>query len=279
MEGSRTEAKVAVCKGQRSLGTVRRALEAVDAKNILSGRPVLIKVNFITTKRWDTGATTDPLVVEALIQHVKGIGGEVYVVESDATVTRADRAAEATGILNLCDSYNVEFINLSKIKDRITIEIPDHETLGEITIPRLVLESHIVSAAKMKTHTETTVTLGLKNMFGLLPDRFKGKYHVKGISKVIVDINSVLKPALTVIDGFVAMEGPGPVSGYPVKMDLVLAGRDPVATDATAARVMGFDPHKIQHIRRCFEKGLGEMDRIQILGDRIEEVKRNFKPP
>ncbi|MEM3005020.1 MAG: DUF362 domain-containing protein, partial [Candidatus Bathyarchaeia archaeon] len=137
----------------------------------------------------------------------------------------------------------------------------------------------VVSAAKMKTHGDTTVTLGLKNMFGLLPDRFKGKYHLKGIEKVIDDIKSVLKPYLVVIDGFVAMEGYGPVSGDPVRMDLVLAGYDPVATDATAARVMGFDPHMIYHIRRCHEKGLGEIDQIQIIGGRIEEVRRRFKPP
>lgn len=272
-------ARVALIRGPRSLETVRKALETVEAEKILSGRPVLVKVNFITTKRWDTGATTDPIIVEALIQKVREIGGRVYVVESDATTTRADRAAEATGMLSLCESYGVDFINLSKVDDKVKIKIPDHETLGEITVPKIVLESHIVSAAKMKTHSETTVTLGLKNMFGLLPDRLKGKYHLKGISKVIVDINTVLKPALTVIDGFVGMEGPGPVSGYPVRMDLTLAGRDPVATDATAARVMGFDPHRIHHIRRCFEKGLGEIDRIQVLGERIQDVQRRFRPP
>ncbi|MEM2982789.1 MAG: DUF362 domain-containing protein, partial [Candidatus Bathyarchaeia archaeon] len=216
-------ARVALIRGPRSLETVRKTLETVEAEKVLSGKPVLVKVNFITTKSWNTGATTDPIIVEALIQKIREVGGKVYIVESDATVTRADKAAEATGMLSLCESYGVEFINLSKIDEKVKIKIPDHETLGEITVPKILLESHIVSAAKMKTHSETTVTLGLKNMFGLLPERFKGKYHLKGISKVIVDINSVLKPALTVIDGFVAMEGPGPVSGYPVKTDLVLA--------------------------------------------------------
>ena len=86
-------------------------------------------------------------------------------------------------------------------------------------------------------------------MFGLLPDKLKLKYHAMGISKVIVDINTVLKPQLTVVDGFIAMEGKGPTDGSPVKMDLILAGQDPVATDATCARIMGFDPHQIKHIQ------------------------------
>jgi uncharacterized protein (DUF362 family) len=123
----------------------------------------------------------------------------------------------------------------------------------------------------------TKVTLGMKNMFGLLPDKFKGKYHAKGISKVIVDINTVLKPALTVIDGFVGMEGPGPTGGTPVKMDLTIAGKDVVATDATAARVMGFEPMEIPHIRKAYEKGLGNIDKIDILGSRLDNVKRAFK--
>lgn len=270
---------VVLAKGQRSLETVKRALDPLNVQQRLSNKPVLIKVNFITTKTWDTGATTDPIIVEALIQEIGRVNHRIFVVESDATVTSADKAAKATGMLDLCSRYGIQFLNLSKIKEKVTVKIPNRETLRDITVPRLVLESHIVSAAKMKTHGDTTVTLGLKNMFGLLPDRFKGKYHLKGIEKVIVDMNSALRPSLTVIDGFVAMEGYGPVSGDPLRMDLVLAGEDPVATDATAARVMGFDPNRIHHIRRCYEKSIGEIDRVQILGERLEDVRRNFKPP
>jgi uncharacterized protein (DUF362 family) len=123
----------------------------------------------------------------------------------------------------------------------------------------------------------TKVTLGMKNMFGLLPDKFKFKYHANGISKVIVDINTVIKPALTVIDGFVGMEGRGPTDGTPVKMDLIIAGKDVVATDATAARAIGFDPHEISHIRTASQKGLGNIDNIEILGVRLEDVMRVFK--
>ena len=132
---------------------------------------------------------------------------------------------------------------------------------------------------KMKTHSETSVTLGMKNMFGLLPDKFKGKYHGRGMHKIILDINTVLKPALTVIDGFVAMEGRGPVRGKPIQMDVIIAGQDPVAADATASRVMGFDPHGISYMTMAHERSLGEIDEIKILGERIENVKRIFVRP
>jgi uncharacterized protein (DUF362 family) len=217
-------------------------------------------------------------MVEAIILKLKDLPVEVYVVESDATMTNADKASEVTGMKEMCTRNGVKFVNLRHEKDKVKIPIPSCETLSSITVPRIVTESAIISAAKLKTHNNTEVTLGMKNMFGLLPDKFKGKYHMNGISKVIVDINSVIKPVLTVIDGFVAMEGRGPTDGSPVKMDLIIAGKDVVATDATAARVMGFDPKKISHIRTAAEKGLGNIDNIEILGSKLDEVKRAFKP-
>ncbi len=218
---------VAIVRGERGHEPVFKALDLIDYESALKGYSrVLIKVNFITTMAWDTGATTDPIVVEAIIQKLKHLPVEICVVESDATMTNADKAFEETGMGEMCKRNNVQCLNLRHVADKIKITIPNGETLKDITVPRIVTESAIISAAKLKTHMSTKVTLGMKNMFGLLPDKFKGKYHAKGISKVIVDINTVLKPALTVIDGFVAMEGRGPTDGTPVKMDLIIAGKD-----------------------------------------------------
>lgn len=87
MEASR----VAIVKGGRGHEPVLRALTLIGYEKVLSGwKRVLIKVNFITTKTWDTGATTDPMVVEAIIRGLKKQSVEVYVVESDATMTNAE---------------------------------------------------------------------------------------------------------------------------------------------------------------------------------------------
>jgi uncharacterized protein (DUF362 family) len=270
--------KVAIVKGERGHEPVFTALDLMDYQSVLAGwDKVLIKVNFIVDKTWDTGATTDPMVVEAIIKKLEDLPVKVYVVESDATITNADTAFKKTGMREMCERNGVECLNLRHVKDKVKLAIPDGEALKSITVPRLVTESAIISAAKLKTHSDTGVTLGMKNMFGLLPDKFKGKYHLKGISKVIVDINTVLRPKLTVIDGFVGMEGAGPVDGTPVRMDIIIAGTDTVATDATACRVMGIDPHEIKHIRKANEKGLGNIDDIQVLGEKLETVTRPFK--
>ena len=268
---------VAIVKGERGHKPVFKALDLIDYKQALEGYDkVLIKVNFITDKTWNTGATTDPIVVEAIIKKLEDLPLKIYVVESDATITNADKAFEKTGMKDMCERNDVEWLNLRYVKDKVKLDIPNGEALQSIIVPRLVMESAVISAAKLKTHINTTVTLGMKNMFGLLPDKFKGKYHMKGISKVVVDINTVLRPVFTVIDGFVGMEGRGPTDGTPVQMNLIIAGRDPVATDATAARVMGFNPYEITHIRKAYEKGLGNSE-TQIIGEKLETVKRKFK--
>ncbi len=268
---------VAVVRGERGHEPVFKALDLIDYKKALLGYDkVIIKVNFITTKTWETGATTDPVVVEAIIKKLKDLPMKVYVVESDATITNADKAFEITGMKDMCVRNGVEWLNLRHLKEKIELKVPNCEALRTVSVPRLVTESAIISAAKLKTHMDTSVTLGMKNMFGLLPDKLKGKYHLKGINKVIVDINTVLHPAITVIDGFVGMEGKGPIDGDPVKMNLIIAGLDPVATDATAARIMGFNPYKIVHIRKAYKKGLGRSE-AKILGEKLETVKTKFK--
>ena len=271
-------AQVAIVKGERGHEPVFKALDLIDYKSALTGySKVLIKVNFITDKTWDTGATTDPMVVEAIILKLMGLPISVSVVESDATITNADKAFEKTGMKDMCQRNGVECINLRHLKDKVKIDVPNSEVLGSITVPRIVAESAIISAAKLKTHANTGVTLGMKNMFGLLPDKFKAKYHARGINKVIVDINTVIKPVLTVIDGFVGMEGKGPIDGEPVKMDLVIAGKNVVATDATGCRVMGINPYDIPHLRRASEKGLGSIDDVDVLGEKIGNVAKTFK--
>jgi uncharacterized protein (DUF362 family) len=75
------------------------------------------------------------------------------------------------------------------------------------------------------------------------------------------------------------MEGNGPANGQPVKMDLIIAGVDPVAVDAVGALVMGFNPNKIPHIKKASEKGLGTINNIDIIGSSLSNVRKSFKPP
>jgi uncharacterized protein (DUF362 family) len=270
--------RVAVVNGERSLETVYRALDLIPLNDALKDwKRVLIKVNFITTKNWETGATTDPLVVEALANRLRELGKEVIIVESDAQTTNADKAWVASGMNEVGERLDVPFVNMRHVEDKIELDVLGGRELKKIKVAKIATESAIVSAAKLKTHMNTHVTLGLKNMFGMLTTKFKGQYHIRGMDKVIHDINKTLPPRVTVIDGFVAMEGRGPVHGKPVKMDTIIASVDPVAADAIASRIIGFDPEMIDHIRWSHESGVGDMNNIEVVGDGVEAIKRVFE--
>lgn len=269
--------RVAVVKGERSLETVYRVLDLVPYRETLkpfSG--VLIKVNFITAKNWETGATTDPMVVEAIINRVRDLGKEPVVVESDAQLTNADKAVVASGMKEMLDRVGVPFVNMRHAEEKVEVPVRGGKTLDSIKVAKMAMESAIVSAAKLKTHMGTGVTLGMKNMFGMLTTKWKGRYHLNGMHKVIHDICLTLPPSLTVIDGFVAMEGRGPVQGTPVRMDAVIAGTDVVATDTVACRVMGFTPDEIDHIVWGHQSGIGTMEDVEVVGDGVEAVRRVF---
>ena len=270
--------RVALIKGERSLETVYKALDNIPYTEALADwERVLIKVNFITTKNWETGATTDPIIVEALVNVFRELGKEVIIVEADAQTTNADKAWVASGMSELGERLDVPFINMRHADEKIELKVPEGRELKKIKVAKIATESAIVSAAKLKTHMSTKVTLGLKNMFGMLTTKFKGKYHIRGMDKVIHDINKTLPPQLTIIDGFVAMEGKGPVHGKPVKMNTVIASVDPVAADSVASQVMGFNPNEIDHIKWSHESGVGNMTEIEIIGEKIDSVKRNFQ--
>jgi uncharacterized protein (DUF362 family) len=270
--------KVAIIRGERGLNPVYDALDLILYREALASYDrVLIKVNFITTKSWDTGATTDPIVVEALINRFRDRGKEVFVVESDAQMTNADKAVKDSGMKEMLDRKGVEFLNMRHLKEKVEIPVLGGKALRKFKVAKIATESAIISAAKLKTHMNTYVTLGMKNMFGMLTTKWKGRYHLLGMDKVIHDINVTLPPKLTVIDGFVAMEGPGPVNGKPVKMDIIIASLDPVAADATGARVMGFNPWEIDHIVWAHDSGVGEIDDIEILGEDLRNVQRTFR--
>jgi hypothetical protein len=118
----------------------------------------------------------------------------------------------------------------------------------------------IISIPAMKTHMMTSVTLGMKNMYGTLPEIDKAKYHKIGIDEVIFMINSAFTPNLTIIDGSIGGETVGPLSCDSVDYHTIIASNDVVTADSIAAQMMGFmEPEKdIEHIRLAYESGLGD---------------------
>jgi uncharacterized protein (DUF362 family) len=241
---------------------------------------VLIKPNLCTLKKSDTGATTDPKLVEALIDLLHDKTSNISIVESDSGAIDAEVKFAACGYIQLSQRTNVNLINLSKEK-LVDVTIPNALALKSIKLPRMVMDSDVlINVPKLKASEITGVTLSLKNAFGLIPSRFKTKYH-RILDKVIVDLNKVVKPRLALVDGIVGMEGQGPIDGNPIKMNLTVAGLDCVAVDCVSASIMGFNPESVSHIKLANSEGVGEgkLQNISIKGKSISEVQRKFKMP
>jgi len=117
-------------------------------------------------------------------------------------------------------------------------------------------------------------------MMGVTPGREKSHIHRVGLDMAIAELNRVVLPDLVVVDATVGMEG-NAVDGTPVPMGLLLAGRDPVATDAVCARIIGLSETETKHITHAAELGLGTRDlrRIRIDGPPLRDVARPFEKP
>jgi len=144
----------------------------------------------------------------------------------------------------------------------------------------------------MKTHQLATVTLGMKNLIGAFPgtvyQSVRGHMHdlaskvePTAASAVVVDMVRANKLGLVVIDGSMAMEGNGPSLGKTFKMDVIVAGTNPVAADMVAASVMGFAPAEVPTFLWANKAGLrpGALEEIEIRGEPIQRARRVFAKP
>ena len=135
---------------------------------------------------------------------------------------------------------------------------------------------------KLKTHHWAGMTLSMKNLFGIVPGvKYgwpKNFLHWHGINESIVDINSTIRSHFAIVDGIVGMEGNGPIQGTPKPVGVLVFGDDPVAVDATCARVRGLNPEKIDYLRNAGEF-LGNLDPagIRQLGERVSQVIQPFE--
>ncbi len=260
---------------------VRKAIELSGSlSDIISpGDTVLIKPNLVTARPPGSGVTTDPRVCKVIANMVREIGARAIIAESSMVGSDTEKAIQTAGYGKLREEgYKV--IDLKK-EETTKVPVPRGKAVKEVNLPKIVVDANaIISVPVMKTHDEAMFTLSLKNMKGVLPDAFKKKFHIIfGLMQGIADLMTVVKPTLSVVDGIIAMEGFGPLDGDPVEMDLVIAGRDPVAVDAVTSAVMGFEPEECECVKVAAKSGMGtaELNKIEVIGEPIASVKRRFK--
>lgn len=269
--------KVSIVKEARPVKATVKALEMIrsDVDYILSKpKPILIKPNYINSQPPSTGITTDSRVIEGIIKFLRQRKTKDIIIGEGSGWSDTFEAFKVAGVDAVAERWDVKLVDLNK--DKIIEVNPSNPlSIKKIKVAETSLESIIISVPKLKLHRIATVTLSLKNMMGALAS--KGSMHRGSLSKNIVDLASVLRPSISVVDGIIAGEG-HETSGNPVEMNLVIAGTDPVAVDAVGAAVMGISPTDVKHLVLAEKKGLGtcDLEKITVLGEPIEKVKRKF---
>jgi uncharacterized protein (DUF362 family) len=267
--------KVAVVKGSDPAEMTERALNLVEAwKAIPPNSKVMLKPNYIIDKHPSTGVTTDARVLEGIIRFLKEHEVAAITIGEGSGFADTFKAYRLAGVDEVARRYGVHLVDLNN-DEMVEVENPNALTLRKARVAKTALESLVVSVPKLKMHSISKVTLSLKNMIGVTSP--KGAMHGK-LDERIVDLNSVVKPRLAVVDGIIGGAG-SELGGTPVNSGLGIAGRDPVAVDTVGAAIMGIDPEKVRHIQLAEDVGMGvgTLSDIEILGEPIETVKVNYE--
>ncbi len=239
---------------------------------------VLLKPNVLFSSSYESGAITNPYLVEALIDILRDFGiRDITIGEGSIVGKSTVDSFKDCGYKDLAGKKDVKLVDFKK-DEFIPVGNSSAKIFKIIHIPKTVLYSDfIINIPVMKTHDSFPATLGLKNMKGIIREKDKKKFHLLDLAQCVVDLNLIALPHLTIIDGTVGMEGLGPLYGDPVNLGLMVSSFDTVAADAVGAKIMGIKPEAIKYLKLAVEHGLGSIKEIEVVGEKIRDVKRKFK--
>lgn len=260
-------------------GILRNGINEIGLPD-LAHRCIGIKPNLCSSKSPRCGATTDVEIVRQLIEilndHTSG-SCKILVLESNAEGISADYAFKRLGYHELEDTFsNVELVNLSK-GGRINVTFSRGRILDLLEVSERLLEvEYLINVAKLKTHVDERMSCCLKNQFGLISRKRKSFFHPV-LSETLCDLNSMFSSDLCIVNGIFSMEGFGPTDGMPKNVGAILIGSNPIATDIVAAKIMGFRPRQIPHLRLAMKANRYRESSFSLKGEDLESVCSPFQ--
>jgi len=243
------------------------------------GQTVALKPNVVTGTLSGPGVTTDKRVVEALIRLCNEAGaGKVKVIEGAGYFTETSKALELSGIKALAEEHGAEVVDVDR-DEHVELAVRDPLITPTIKVSKEFMDSDVrINLPVMKTHDQLEVTLGVKNLKGVLPKYMKRNFHRIGVVKGILDLSKAVPVDLTVLDCIVAMEGLGPSFGPKVELNTVMASRDVFSLDRVASKVMGFDASELDYLVEAAEHGLTDLDaEVEVIGEPVSSFTHRFE--
>ncbi len=239
-------------------------LDAFGGGGIGQGKRVLLKPNFLSPAKPGEAVLTHPLVIRAAAEYALVKGARVRIGDSQA-LGSFERILKTSGTRQALSGLDVECVEFKSIR-----KVDIGEPFGSIDLAADVLDADIViNLPKLKTHGMMMLTMGVKNLFGCVVGLRKPEWHMRAgvnrelFARLLVQICRTVAPAMTLLDGILAMEGEGPgKSGRPRQLGVLLGGTDTSAVDRVACSLVGLDPGSLPTLRAAQELGIdgGEIE-------------------
>ncbi len=240
---------------------------------IKRGDKVLLKPNFIAPKPRHCATQTDPAIVIETAKLLKDFGARPFVADSPAwgNIRNCAKAIDIEVSLKKLD------VPIRQLNRPIQCEIAG----VKVGVSSVALEADaIINLPKLKAHQQLVATIAVKNMFGCVSGKWKAYWHYakggseKRFCKFLIEIYKRLNPVLTIVDGVIAMEGPGPINGRPRPLGYLAGSTDPIACEMICGRLINLAPDQIPIVRAARQIGFGcfSPDDIKIVGDDFPET-------
>jgi uncharacterized protein (DUF362 family) len=239
-------------------------------KFIRPGDSVLLKPNFIAPRSHRHATQTHPAIIIEIAQLLKDFGAKPFVGDSPAwaNVFACVKALRLDGPLK---RLGVPVKQLDKLK---WCRIGQKNT--KVGISSVALDADaIINLPKFKSHQQLVATFAVKNIFGCVAGKRKALWHFsKGgnandFCELLIDIFKFMNPALTIIDGVMAMDGTGPIRGRTRPLGWLIGGIDPIACETICAKLVNIEPEDLPIIRAARKTGFGCSNpaEIEVAGD------------
>ncbi len=272
--------KVSLVSGSDRTSTVPEALALISDQVQIPDRPVLIKPNFVSTLNQLSATPVD--AVRSTLTFLKDKGVNEFTIAAGPAIGTADDGFDNYGYRPLAGEFNITWLDLNTDETVEVASFDDKLNIQYLNMSRTMSEAYVVSVTRTKTHNDVVVTLGLKNILvGTLAGRSeKQKIHrgSKAINLTLAKMAQHVAPDLTVLDGTEGMQGNGPVSGDPIDSRITLASAHSIAADVIGLQAMGYRLDQVGYLRYAMELRRLTLDDIEVVGERVEDVKIDFRP-
>ncbi len=240
------------------VGVIHSGLTTIGiTQHEIRGKRILLKPNLVETARGQSHINTNPAVVAAAAEAFRRLdAAEVIVAEGQGHRRDSWLVLDESGMGDALREAKLPFVDLNHDDVQAVANLGTWTKLKALYLPATLLGvDWVVSMPKLKTHHWAGVTCAMKNLFGVMPGLVygwpKNVLHYQGIPESILDINATVRPALTIVDAVVGMEGDGPIMGTPKQVGAIVMGRNLPAVDATCVRLMGLNPHGVPYLTQA----------------------------